>query len=299
MSMKILLTGASGFLGWNFCRQFANKYEIHGTCFRHKPNDCPKVKWHKINLIDTKAVKVLVNSIQPDFVIHLAAIANVAFCEEHPALSYHVNVYTTVALAEACKALGVPLIFTSTDLVFNGGDAPYSEEDWTYPLSQYGQQKVAAEDILLNDFDESLIVRIPLQFGFTPAYSQNFFTTALENLRKGETINAFVDEFRTPLSGIVTSYFLERIINKWTESVKLRLLHVAGKERVSRYELMRKAAEYWELNIELINKVEKEKLQIAPRPTDVSLSVSAFEKLMDNERIPSIKKMLTLEGNME
>ena len=175
MATKILVTGASGFLGWNFCQAFSKQYDIVGTYFRNQPDDLA-IEWVRINLLETPQIIKLIKKEQPDLVVHLAAISNAAFCEQHPALSHHINVYTTIALAEASKTVGIPMIFASTDLVFNGNSAPYAEDDFCYPLSQYGQQKQMAEETLLGDFDHVFVARFPVLFGAAPVYSHNFFT---------------------------------------------------------------------------------------------------------------------------
>ena len=168
--MKLLLTGASGFLGWHICQQIPPQFEVHGVYYRQNYAH-QQVHWHKCNLLEEKDLSKMFNELKPDIVVHAAAIANANFCEEHPALSYHVNVYSTIALAELCEAANIPLLFISSDLVFNGNNAPYEEEDFPFPISRYGEQKLAAEEALLDDFKKTMVCRLPLLFGFGPDYS--------------------------------------------------------------------------------------------------------------------------------
>jgi len=271
---KVLLTGASGFLGWHFCRQFAEKYIIVGTYFRNQPTAMATVEWQRINLIRTPELKALVKQTKPDIVVHLAAITKVAFCEEHPALSHHINVYTTIALAEITAELGVPMIFSSTDMVFNGNSAPYSEDDFCYPLSQYGTQKQMAEDSLLGDFEHTIVARLPLLFGATPSYGANFYTNSIQQLQKGEEVYAFEDERRTTLSGTTAAQALERLVQySLVAEQPERLFHLSGDQPISRYDFMLMVAEQHQLDTQWVIPTRQQELNLKPpRPTDVSLS---------------------------
>ena len=74
--------------------------------------------------------------------------------------------HASTALAQQAQKMDIPLIFTSTDLVFNGSNPIYTETDFPYPLSQYGKQKNEAEEALLADFDNTIVCRLPLLFGW-------------------------------------------------------------------------------------------------------------------------------------
>lgn len=283
MKPKVLLTGASGFLGWNFCQKWKDSYDFVGTYFRNCPSEID-IQWERINLLETKSLMALVQETKPDIVLHLAAIANAAFCEQHPALSHHVNVYTTIALAEAARLADIPMIFSSTDLVFNGSSAPYQEDDFCYPLSQYGSQKQMAEEVLLNDFEGVFVARLPLLFGFAPTYSSNFFTQSLEKFQKGKTVSAFTDEFRTMISADTAGQWLNELIrytlNTKTENSE-KLLHLGGIESCSRYDFAVKTAEIFGFDSQLVLPILQKDLDLFPaRPADVSLNSELASKTL-------------------
>jgi len=283
MPTKVLLTGASGFLGWNICKQENPLYELVGTYFRNQPTDVD-IQWARINLLETPQISKLIKEVQPDIVVHLAAIANAAFCEQHPALSHHINVYTSIAVAEASKEQGIPMIFASTDLVFNGSSAPYEEDDFCYPLSQYGLQKEMAEETLLSDFEHVVIARFPLMFGLTPSYTQNFFTTSLAKLQEGETVNAFTDEYRTMISAEVAGEWLNHLIPYCLDtepSERERVFHLGGSERCSRYDFVIKMTEVFGLDPKLVIPTLQKELDLTPaRPADVSLVSTLANKTL-------------------
>lgn len=297
MTKKVLLTGASGFLGFNFCQQFASKYDLVGTYFRNQPTGL-KINWTKINLLDTPEISKLIDREKPDIVVHLAAIANPAFCEQHPALSHHINVYTTVAIAEATQRANIPMIFSSTDLVFNGNSAPYSEDDFSYPLSQYGLQKQMAEESVLEDFEHVFVARLPLMFGTTPSYASNFYTQTLEKLQAGEEIRGFVDEYRTMVGATTASMGLEKLmVYAWDTNQKQhekeRLFHLGGGESCSRYDFALKMAEHFELDKQLIVPTMQKELDLIPaRPPDVSLDSSLANEIL-GYKVPSLDEQLS------
>lgn len=281
----LLITGASGFLGWKLCHRLKNTYDLVGTYYRHQPNDLADVKWERINLLQTNAIAALVKRIQPQAILHLAAISNTTFCQEHPGMSYHVNVYATVALAEAAAQCGIPLLMASTDLVFNGTSAPYTEEDFTHPRSQYGQQKQAAEEILLSDFERTIVGRLPLLFGQAPDYVHNFFTRSVQALKKGESIRAFVDEHRSMVSTAVAAEWWAHVVAYALDDAipwprKERLFHLGGVESVTRYDFMVAVARQLGLNADWVEAgYQAQAPYPQTRPADVRLDSGLARKL--------------------
>jgi len=247
--------------------------------YYNKPNCLhPAITWHRLNLLETKEIPALLNKVAPDLIIHAAAIANANFCEEHPALSHHVNVYASIALAEAAAKLDLPILFISTDLVFNGHSGPYAEDDFPYPLSVYGGQKLAVEESFLNDFEKTMVARLPLLFGWGPSYTQPFLKDWVEKLQAGEIVNAFEDEYRTAISAEDAVKGLEKLVtylldNAIDWSAKKRLFHLGGNDRLSRYELGLLIAKYLSLDETLLlPSLQQESTLKAPRPKDVSLT---------------------------
>lgn len=293
MPKKVLLTGASGFLGWNFSKIYQDRYDISGTYFRHQPKDV-SIRWHKLNLLETKSVRKLIHEIAPDIIVHLAAISKPNYCENHPALSHHVNVYTSLEIAKVAENLNIPMIFSSTDLVFNGNTGGYTEDDFCYPLSQYGSQKQQAEESLLTDFKQTFILRFPLMFGWTPEYSHNFFTQSLSKLEEKESVQAFTDEYRTLQSANIASQWIDKMIQYLLSKpdMPVRLLHAGGSERYSRYDFMQLMSTVFELESSLIKACLQHDLNLIPqRPSDVSLDITLAEQLL-GFRPPSILHQL-------
>lgn len=285
MKKKLLITGASGFLGHTLCKVLASEYELIGTYFRNLP-DQESVQWVCINLLETNRIEELIEEYKPDAILHLAAISNTAFCEQHPALSHHINVYTTVALAEVASMLQIPLLYTSTDLVFNGHSAPYEEDDFVYPISQYGEQKQMAEELLLTEFERTLIIRLPLLFGQGPSYTNNFYQSSITQLKAGTSVVAFTDEYRSILHTSVASQgialALDYALNptpSWEH--KERLFHLGADRAYSRYDFMVAVAESLGVSTTLITpSLQAQAPRAHIRPANVALDSTLAQEIL-------------------
>jgi len=291
---KILVIGASGFLGFHLLPLLCKNYVVEGIYYRQK-FDLPRLKWHKLNLLEESELKRTLEFIKPDAVIHAAAISNPNYCEEHIALSHHVNVYASVSIAQFCKSMDIPLIFISTDLVFNGSMGNYNESDFCFPLSKYGAQKLEVEEFLTEEYQHSLICRLPLLFGIGPKYSSNFLGEWLKKLSDNEELMAFSDEYRSPLSVIwaakgifsALAYLLDQSIEN-----KEKIIHLAGPETISRYHLAQLIANVFGFEGKnIVPKIRSEFIMPAPRPENVSLNCSlASDVLKFNP--PTLKDQL-------
>ncbi|OKH23258.1 NAD(P)-dependent oxidoreductase [Hydrococcus rivularis NIES-593] len=267
---KLLVTGASGFLGWNLCQQARQKWDVCGTYLAHAV-EIPGVTLLKVELTDFHALKQLFTDIQPVAVIHTAAQSKPNFCQEHPDESYAINVTASLNIARLCSDRAIPCVFTSTDLVFNGLNPPYRETDPVSPISYYGEQKVLAERGMLECYPKTAICRMPLMFGVASPVAGSFIQPFIEILKAGKELSLFTDEFRTPISGSTATNGLLLAIEKKV----VGLLHLGGKERVSRYQFGRLLAEILELPQENIKTCQQKDVPMsAPRSPDTSLDSS-------------------------
>ncbi|RYD69963.1 MAG: NAD-dependent epimerase/dehydratase family protein, partial [Sphingobacteriales bacterium] len=200
MKKTILLTGASGFLGGNFCHFYRDKYNIIAV-YNQNPVEFEGVKSIQLDLNYSNEIEEILKEQKFDFVLHLAASSDPNFCELNSEVSYKNNVKATENLSHICAARKIPLLFASTDLVFDGRNPPYKEEDLPKPVNLYGRQKAEAEEIILNaNPEQNIVARLPLMYGNSYASGKNFIQPILQKLKNNEPAFLFSDEYRTVAS---------------------------------------------------------------------------------------------------
>jgi dTDP-4-dehydrorhamnose reductase len=263
---RLLVTGASGFLGWNVIHRAKNDWDIFGICLNH-PVDITGVKILRTDITRYQAFKKVFFDIMPDAVIHGAAVSDPNQCEQNPVPSRMINTDAAIHLAGLCAEVNIPCLFISTDLVFDGTGAPYSEDDQPCPVSLYGEQKVLAENGMRNVYSKTVVCRLPLMFGDPGPVANNFLPLLARSLATGPAPRLFFDEYRTPLSGRSAAEGLMTAL-----SVLPPLVHLGGLERVSRYEFGCLVAEMLDLPQSSIIACRQKDIDMpAKRPPDVSL----------------------------
>ncbi len=266
---KLLITGANGFLGWNICGLAKDRWRLFGTVYSHQV-EIPKVTTIKIDLTDYSELKRLFQDVRPDAVIHTAAASDPNSCQVNPEVSYGINVEASVNIALLCSDCLIPYLYTSTDLVFDGLNAPYRESDPVSPVNVYGEHKAQAEERILKAYPQSTVCRMSLMFGLSGPVAKSFIQPILLAMREDRELRLFVDEFRTPLSAESAVAGLFLALNKVRG-----IIHLGGVDRISRYDfgkLMQRIFKFENANIKSCRQDEIN--MPAPRPADVSLDSS-------------------------
>ncbi|MEM9922790.1 MAG: NAD(P)-dependent oxidoreductase [Cyanobacteria bacterium P01_D01_bin.50] len=270
---KLLITGASGFLGWHLCQQANQEWDVYGTYFSHTL-EIPGTKLIKLNLTDLTELKKVFQEIQPSAVIHTAALSQPNYCQTNPEESLLINVTASLNIAQLCAENHISYVFTSTDLVFDGVKGFYKETDRVNPVNIYGKHKVMAEVGIMACYPEAAICRMPLMFGNATPTATSFVQSFLKTLQEGKELKLFVDEFRTPVSALTAAEGLLLAIEKVQG-----IIHLGGKERISRYDFGRLLVDIFEIPAAKIKASRQKDVKMAaPRASDVSLDSSkAFE----------------------
>lgn len=289
---KLLVTGVSGFLGWNICQTAKKEWRVFGTVFSHSL-EIEDISIIKIDLTNFMELSRIFLQICPDAVIHTAAQSDPNYCQLHRAESERINVDASIHIAQLCADHSVPCVFTSTDLVFNGLNAPYRESDPVCPVSFYGEQKVLAEGGMLRYYPATAVCRMALMFGVSGPCATSFIQPMLSAMREGRELRLFVDEFRTPLSAraAVEGIFLalERASG---------ILHLGGIERISRYNFGKLLMKTLDIDTaKLLPCSQKDIAMAAQRPPDVSLD-STKALIMGFKPLPLIRELKCLIGGI-
>ena len=183
--MKILITGATGQLGYDCVQEFrARGHEVHGVSSKLFP------------LSDETTMRAVLEATEPDAILHAAAYTAVDQAEDEPALCQMVNAAGTEILARLAKEFGAKFLYISTDYVFPGtGDTPYEVDDPTGPRNVYGASKRAGEEAVQAHLENFFIVRISWVFGKN---GKNFVKTMLELAKTHKSLSIVGDQIGSP-----------------------------------------------------------------------------------------------------
>ena len=221
-SHTLLITGGSGYLGSHIIRM-AKQWPIHAVYFHHAPTPAPNVVLHQGDLRDPNYVEKLLNEIHPSVIIHTA-------CSNQNQDNLDSIIPAARNLAEATVKIDARLIHVSTDLVFDGKHGPYSETAKPSPLSEYGQAKAQAEEIVMTHNAKALIVRPSLIYGIDPIDHQTSWL--IKGIEENQPVRLFTDEYRSPIWVNTLSLTLLEL----AESTVTGMLHLAGQQVLNRWE---------------------------------------------------------------
>jgi dTDP-4-dehydrorhamnose reductase len=258
------ITGAQGLIG-NDLVQAASRY-VPAFRVRGLTRDT-------VDLLDGTVVDGLFKREPPDLIIHCAAISRNPVCDADPKLAHRTNVGVTKHLADL--ASGIPFVFFSTDLVFDGTKGAYVEEDTPNPLSIYGETKVLAEQAV-RQHPQHLVVRISLTGGLSRSGNRAFNEEMKNAWREGRSLTLFTDEYRCPCASPV----IVRAVWELVATNARGTFHLCLPERLSRYEIgLALAAKHPELAPKIIP-TSRAEYKGPPRPADTSMSTEKVEAVL-------------------
>jgi len=237
--MKLLITGSNGFVAGSILDQAPEHFELHGIARTPALSDMRRHTHHQLDLTEQEAVEQLIHSIQPDVVIHTAAIANIDLCESNRLLAEKMNVGVTRTIAAACAAFGAKLIFCSTDSVFDGRKGNYSERDLPTPINEYAETKIRGEQMVLEASKDNIVARLALVMGLPVIGAGNsFMHDTIVKLQAGQVCTFPAEEYRTPIDVITAGTALLEL----AQSEFHGIIHLAGNTCCSRLEMGREIA---------------------------------------------------------
>ena len=261
---RIWVTGAGGLIGDALVRQLRGSPQLGAVIGLTR---------EEFDLTQPESIRERYLRDAPDILIHCAAISRPPDCDRHPELAKTVNVEATRHLAELHPDR--PFVFLSTDVVFDGNQGDYREDAPLCPLSLYGETKALGEEIVARN-PASLIVRTSLNGGRSPTGDRGFNEQMELAWRAGRSLKLFTDEFRTPIAADVTAWAIIELLIRDCRGV----VHIAGGERMSRWELGRLLAER---RPNLSPKIEPSSLRDysgPPRSPDCCLNIDRANKIL-------------------
>jgi len=284
--MKILITGANGFLGYYLVEQLlAKKYSViatgKGECrlpFTHAVN----FQWLSMDFTDPFSIHDVFENIKPDVVVHAGAMSKPDECEMDQMKAYLVNVEGTVQLLINSEELKSFFVFLSTDFVFDGERGMYNENDAPRPVNYYGRTKLEAEEAVKEYQYDWAIVRTVLVYGRNHSGHNNILKIVKEKLEKGEEYNVVDDQLRTPTYVGDLAKGIVSIIDKKATGV----FHLSGKDILTPYQMAIKTAKHLKLDSSVIKKVTAASFnQPAKRPLKTGFVIDKAKKELGYEPV--------------
>ena len=283
--MKILITGGSGLLGSATAALFKDYYRTFITYTNNKVfiEGC---ETYRLDITNKEEVFKVIGAIQPDFIIHTAALIGVGICENNKELAYGINVNGTRHIAEAADKFNSRIVHISTDYVFDGKKGMYKETDKPNPLNYYAKTKLEAEKLINKNH---AVIRTSIYGWNIIKERKNFATFILDRLENNKKINIFEDQYST----IILTNNLAEALKEIVDENKKGIYNIGGSERQSKYEFALKLADVFELNKSLINPITIDDAEDkAQRPPDVSLDSTKAKKELN-------VKLLNIEEGLE
>ncbi len=267
--MKILVTGSNGLLGQKIIYQLLNTPGVEVTATSKGENRISEkegYRYFSLDITNAAEVKKVVEEVKPDCIINTAAMTNVDACENDKSACDALNVDAVLFLIEAARPYNTHFIHLSTDFVFDGENGPYSEEAKPNPLSYYASSKVESEQMLMTSGLDYAIIRTIIIYGVVDDVQRsNLVLWTKSSLEQNKPINVITDQFRSPtLAEDLADACISAALKRATG-----IYHVSGPEEDldSIINLVRKIAEYYNLNQSLIHPVSSAELnQPALRP---------------------------------
>jgi dTDP-4-dehydrorhamnose reductase len=251
--MRIAVTGAGGGLGRAFVASVGAEHEVH-----------PFTR-QELDVRSATAVEEALVPLAPEVVFHFAAMTAVDACEVDPQAAAATNALGSRWVAQAAKQAGAVLLAISTDYVFDGEkEKPYDEGDVPNPISVYGRTKYEGEGAIRETGGSSLIARTAWVYGA----GGDFVSKAIRRLADGEEVGAIADQIGSPTH---VAHLAERLI-PLVDSGLRGLVHLAGRNPASWYEVLSRAKELGALSGEVVAQKADELDRPARRPANSALT---------------------------
>lgn len=226
--MRILITGAQGQVG----RALVAALEKHHTII--------PTNHTTLDISTLPSISQIIEQ-QPDLVIHSAAFTNVDACARQPDLALTVNGLGTKHVALACQQLDIPIVYISTNEVFDGhATAPYREFDSTNPINPYAYSKWVGEQVIQQLVRRFYIVRVAWVFGG----ERNFVRTILRLAQERDELAIVDDEIGNPTYAPDIADAINRLIDLPVYGI----YHFVNEGHCSRFEFAREILRLADVN---------------------------------------------------
>lgn len=265
MKPRLLVTGGAGFLGTHLLQR-TRYFSATGTLHNTAATSIPDVSFHVCDLQQAKEVRILLDRVRPEIIIHTAC------SDQGGNLSAIATAAGLLAIQSAERR--IRFIHLSTDQVFDGTAAPYTETSAPCPIHPYGTAKAQAEDLVRSLNPQALIVRTSLLYGLSAPDRQT--KQLIQTTQTGELYSLFTDEFRCPVWVENLADALLELANKEVSGI----LHVGGPQALNRWELGMELLEHF--GIKPTPNIQKGTIEESGlvRPKNLTLDSTSAQQLL-------------------
>jgi dTDP-4-dehydrorhamnose reductase len=253
--VKILVTGANGQLGYDVVKEL-QKQNI----------ECYGASRQDFDIVDFEATEKFITNYMPDAVIHCAAYTAVDKAEDEQGLCYLVNASATENIAEICRKINAPMLYISTDYVFDGiKEGFYEVDDKPNPINVYGKTKLLGEQAVQRILNKYFIVRISWVFG---EHGNNFVKTMLRLGKERKEINVVSDQYGSP----TYTADLAPLLIEMIQTDRYGIYHVTNEGVCSWAEFAEEIFKIAGMDVKVNHITNTEYTTIAKRPLNSKLS---------------------------
>ena len=268
---RLLIVGASGFLGYALCDT--------PSTWERVPASRRGQKGHRfVDVTQPESVRDAVSQVRPRWVINATALTSVDDCERNPDLARAVHIDGTRNLIRACEQVGCGLVNVSTNYVFDGKKGPYAEGDEARPINVYGRTKLESERLVLHARCPGIVVRTAVLYGFRPGCRPNFVTWAMASLAARLPIRVVTDEWANPTFVDELAAFISSLCHTEFRGV----VHFGGADFLTRFEMVERICAIMDFDLGLVAATPSAEFgQPAQRPLRAGLCTTRAQTLCD------------------
>lgn len=265
----VVITGSGGLVGSYLKNILQDRYVTVGVD-RQQKNGA-----RACDLSDADAWRSVLQQVDPDIVVHCAALTWVDYCEEHHDETDRNNIAPVKTLAEwASNRKTQPhIVFISSDYVYDGIHPPFDESSPLLPLNYYARSKVEGEKIV-SHLPNHTILRPGVIYGWHPG-GTNFFMQTWNSLSENKPMKVVDDQINNPT-------YVETFVNAIAQCVDKKIFgtYVAtGNETFSRFDFAVKIARAFGLDTALLARAKTSDFPVkAKRPMNCATSSAALQQ---------------------